>query len=59
MPRPYLTRQLSWFQKLGTIRFVFGRGASADSLRMVSHGGLEDGSETGGYTGSGQSPSLV
>jgi hypothetical protein len=29
------------------IRFVFGSGASADSLRMVTHGGLEGGSETG------------
>jgi hypothetical protein len=27
------------------IRFVFGRGASADSLRMVSYEGLEGGSE--------------
>jgi hypothetical protein len=28
-----------------TIRFVFGRGVSEDSLRMVSYGGLEGGSE--------------
>jgi hypothetical protein len=41
------------FGNRGTIRFVFGRGASVDSLRMVSYGELEGGSETGGYTGSG------
>jgi hypothetical protein len=27
------------------MRFVFDRGVSADSLRMVSYGGLEGGSE--------------
>lgn len=47
------------FRNQGIIRFVFGRGVSMDSLRMVSHGGLKGGYETGGYTGSGKSPSLV
>lgn len=27
------------FRNQGIIRFVFGRGVSVDSLRMVSHGG--------------------
>jgi hypothetical protein len=39
---------VSWIWEPGTIRFVFGRDASADSLRMVSHGGLGGGSETRG-----------
>jgi hypothetical protein len=30
----------------GTIIFMFGRGVSADSLRMVSYRGLEGGSKT-------------
>lgn len=30
-------------ETVGTIKFVFDRGASMDSLRMVSHGGLEGG----------------
>jgi hypothetical protein len=30
------------------MKFVFGRGVSADSLRMVSYEGLEGGSETSG-----------
>jgi hypothetical protein len=33
------------FWNRGTIRFVFGRGVSTDSLRMVSYGGLEGASE--------------
>jgi hypothetical protein len=33
------------FLNRGTIRFVFGRGVSVDSLRMVSYGGLGGGSE--------------
>jgi hypothetical protein len=47
------------FWNRGTIRFLFGRGASTDSLQMVSYEGLEGGFETRGYTSSGRSPSLV
>jgi hypothetical protein len=34
------------FWNWGTIRFVFRRGSSMDSLQMVSYVGLESGSET-------------
>jgi hypothetical protein len=33
------------FWNQGTIRFVFGRGVSADSLRIMSYEGFEDKSE--------------
>jgi hypothetical protein len=36
------------FWNRGTIRFVFGRGASVDSLQMVSYRGLKGGCETRG-----------
>jgi hypothetical protein len=34
---PYLVRQFRGFGNWGTIRFVFGGDASADSPRVVSH----------------------
>jgi hypothetical protein len=43
----------------GDNRICVRQGASADSLRMVRHGVLEGGSEIGGYTGLGRSPSPV
>jgi hypothetical protein len=36
------------FWNRGTIRFMFDRGASVDSLRMVSYRGLEGGCEMRG-----------
>jgi hypothetical protein len=54
-PKPYV----SWFRNQRTARFVFGMGASANSLQMVSYGELEGGSKTGGYTGLDRSPSIV
>jgi hypothetical protein len=47
--RPALTWRANCrgFGNRGTIRFVFGRGAGADSLQMVNHRGLEGGSGTG------------
>jgi hypothetical protein len=43
----------------GQKRFVFSMDASVDSLRIVNSRELKGGSEVGGYTGSGRSPSLV
>jgi hypothetical protein len=51
--------QFSWFQKPRDNRFVFGGGASADSLRMVDHGDSCKELKHGVYTGSGLCPSPV
>jgi hypothetical protein len=42
-----------------TIKFVFARGVSADSLRMVSYWGSKVNLRRNGYTGSGRSSSPV
>jgi hypothetical protein len=54
---PYLACQLSWFQKPGAVRFLFGGEVSVDSLRMVSRWDLSDGFKRVGYTGLGVRPS--
>jgi hypothetical protein len=43
----------------GTIDLCLVGDASVDSLWMVNHVGLKDGSEKRGYTGLGLRPSLV
>jgi hypothetical protein len=59
MPHPLPSAPTVMVSETGDNRICVRQGASADSLRMVRHGVLEGGSEIGGYTGLGRSPSPV